>query len=83
MYETDPSRAVRTLNPYQFGWVMATLGCQFSTREFLCGDGIIRWEQQEFGQAHRLEHGDWRVTFWNTTPRQRRMQEKFNRLEIR
>ena len=82
MHETDPSRAVRTLNSYQLGWMMARLECELSTREFLCGEGTIRWHHWDVGRAYRLPKGDWRVELFGKTDVQRKLQAAFNRMRV-
>ena len=82
MRNENATLACRTLNPYQLGWMMARLECELSTREFLCGEGTIRWHHWDVGRAYRLPKGDWRVELFGKTDAQRKLQLAFNRMRV-
>lgn len=73
------NKSTRTLNSYQFGWMMRELELEFSTRHFLCGEGPIYWRGWEIGKAIQLEGGDWRVEIEGTTERSRALRNQFTR----
>lgn len=71
------NKSTRTLNSYQFGWLMQLLGLDFSTRHYLCGEGPVYWQGWEIGKAIQLEGGDWRVEIEGKTERSRVMMQRF------
>ena len=76
------NKSTRTLNSYQFGWMMRELELEFSTRYFLCGEGPIYWRGWEIGKAQQLEGGDWRVEIEGTTERSRALMNQFTRTSL-
>lgn len=76
------NRAERTLTAFQLGWAMCHLRVEFSAREFACGEGKLHHLHWHVGEARRLEGGDWRVTIYGRTERERELMNKFNLLKI-
>ena len=76
------NKSTRTLNSYQFGWLMNHLDLDFSTREFLCGEGTVYWCGWQIGKAQQLEGGDWRVELSGTTEKTRDLMNRFTTARI-
>lgn len=76
------NKSTRTLNSYQFGWLMQLLGLDFSTRHYLCGEGPVYWQGWEIGKAVQLEGGDWRVELEGKTERSRVMMQRFTDAQL-
>ena len=71
-----------TLNSYQFGWLMRELDLEFVTRSFLCGEGPVRWQGGDVGQAQQMEGGDWRVEINGATEKQRVLMDRFSQAKL-
>lgn len=71
------NKSTRTLNSYQFGWLMHKLELDFTTRSFLCGSGPIEWKGWSVGKAEQLEGGDWRVEIEGKTEQTRQLMDRF------
>ena len=76
------NKSTRTLNSYQFGWLMRELQLDFSTRHFLCGEGPVRWQGWDVGKAEQLEGGDWRVEINGVTEKQRVLMDRFTQAKL-
>lgn len=76
------NKSTRTLNSYQFGWLMQLLGLDFNTRHYLCGEGPVYWQGWEIGKAIQLEGGDWRVEIEGKTERSRVMMQRFTDAQL-
>ena len=76
------NKSTRTLNSYQFGWLMRELQLDFSTRHFLCGEGPVRWQGWDVGKAEQLEGGDWRVEINGVTEKQRVLMDRFTNAKL-
>ena len=76
------NKSTRTLNSYQFGWLMRELQLDFSTRHFLCGEGPVRWQGWDVGKAEQLEGGDWRVEINGATEKQRVLMDRFTQAKL-
>ena len=71
------NKSTRTLNSYQFGWLMRELQLDFSTRHFLCGEGPVFWQGWQVGKAQQLDGGDWRVEIEGKTELTRQLMDRF------
>ena len=71
------NKSTRTLNSYQFGWLMRELQLNFSTRHFLCGEGPVYWQGWQIGKAQQLDGGDWRVEIEGKTELTRQLMDRF------
>lgn len=71
------NKSTRTLNSYQFGWLMRELQLDFSTRHFLCGEGPVFWQGWQIGKAQQLDGGDWRVEIEGKTELTRQLMDRF------
>ncbi len=71
------NKSTRTLNSYQFGWLMRELKLDFTTMHFKCGYGPIRWHGWAVGKAEQLEGGDWRVEIEGKTELTRHLMDRF------
>ena len=71
------NKSTRTLNSYQFGWLMRELQMDFSTRHFLCGEGPVYWQGWQIGKAQQLDGGDWRVEIEGKTELTRQLMDRF------
>ena len=71
------NKSTRTMNSYQFGWLMRELQLNFSTRHFLCGEGPVYWQGWQIGKAQQLDGGDWRVEIEGKTELTRQLMERF------
>ena len=76
------NKSTRTLNSYQFGWLMRELQLDFSTRHFLCGEGPVFWQGWQIGKAQQLDGGDWRVEVEGSTERSRTLMNQFTRTRL-
>ena len=76
------NKSTRTLNSYQFGWLMRELQLDFSTRHFLCGEGPVYWQGWQIGKAQQLEGGDWRVEINGVTEKQRDLMNRFTNAKL-
>lgn len=74
---SNVNKSTRTLNSYQFGWLMRELQLDFSTRHFLCGEGPVYWQGWQIGKAQQLDGGDWRVEIEGKTELTRQLMDRF------